>query len=139
MVNEFVDGLVWAEFLDVFLDTFPLAGGYSCREVMAKGKPIVHMLSEDMPNLDEFLDPELGAQSVDDYVYRVSRLLQDRALYTRACERALQLAREQADLRPFAETFHIALQAAVERVAMDYADEAAKALTGDDAPAKFLA
>lgn len=34
VVNEQVDGHVWGHILDVFLDTFPLLGGYSCREVI---------------------------------------------------------------------------------------------------------
>lgn len=110
VVNEFVDGNVWGNFLDVFLDTFPLTGGYSCREVMAKGKPIVHMISDEMPNLNTYLDPELQATQSQEYVAHVSRLLSDAAYYRRACERAAEIAHEHADLKPFALTLHTALQ-----------------------------
>ena len=109
-MNEFVDGHVWGHFLDVFLDTFPLTGGYSCREVMAKCKPIVHMLSEEMPNLNTFLDPQLQATHADEYVAHVSRLLTDSDHYRRTCERAAEIAREHEDTKPFAATFHSALQ-----------------------------
>jgi hypothetical protein len=110
VVNEFVDGHVWGHFLDVFLDTFPLTGGYSCREVIAKGKPIVHMLSDEMPNLNTFLDPELQAADANTYVDHVSRLLTDAACHRRACERAIAISREHADTKPFASTLHSALQ-----------------------------
>jgi predicted O-linked N-acetylglucosamine transferase (SPINDLY family) len=110
VVNRFVDGHVWGRFLDVFLDTFPLTGGYSCREVVAKGKPVVHLLSNDMPNLNVFLDPELQASNADEYVAHVSHLLDDPAVYRRASKRALEISRQHADTKPFASTFHSTLQ-----------------------------
>ena len=94
----------------VFLDTFPLTGGYSCREVLAKGKPIVHMHSADMPNLNAFLDGELQASDAREYVAHVSRLLSDEAFYRRACTRSVEISKQQADLRPFASTLHSALR-----------------------------
>lgn len=108
--NEFVDGHIWGRFLDVFLDTFPLTGGYSCREVLAKGKPIVHMLSGDMPNLNSFLDPGLQATTAEEYVAHASQLLKDFSAYRRASRRSLEIARKDADLKPFATMFHSALQ-----------------------------
>jgi predicted O-linked N-acetylglucosamine transferase (SPINDLY family) len=121
VMNRFVDGHVWGRFLDVFLDTFPLTGGYSCREVVAKGKPVVHMLSEDMPNLNVFLDPELQASQPDAYVEHVSRLLDDPAFYRRACRRALEISRQYADTKPFASTFHSALQKVLQNVMLNTA------------------
>jgi predicted O-linked N-acetylglucosamine transferase (SPINDLY family) len=105
-----VDGHVWGHFIDVFLDTFPLTGGYSCREIVAKGKPVVHMLRDEMPNMNVMLDPELQASDSGEYVARVSRLLDDSAYYRSACRRAREIARQYADTKPFASTFHSALQ-----------------------------
>jgi hypothetical protein len=110
VVNRFVDGHVWGRFLDVFLDTFPLTGGYSCREVVAKGKPVVHMLSEEMPNMNDFLDPDLQASNAEEYLAHVARLLDDPAFYRRTCRRALEISGRYTDTKPFAATFHAALQ-----------------------------
>jgi hypothetical protein len=111
VVDRYVDGHIWGSFLDIFLDTFPLTGGYSCREVVAKGKPVVHMRSGEMPNMNDFLDPELQASTADEYIDHVSRLLDDPAAYRAACRRARDIGRRLADTRPFASTFHNALQA----------------------------
>jgi len=41
--NDFIDGHVISECLDVFLDTFPFPGGMSCVEAQARGVPVVWM------------------------------------------------------------------------------------------------
>src|SRR5262249_47572398 len=107
-----------------FLDTFPLTGGYSCREVVAKGKPVVHMLSDEMPNLNACLDPELQASQPDEYVTHVSRLLDDPAFYRQACRRAFEISRQYSDTKPFASTFHSALQKVLQRAIPNTAVEA---------------
>jgi hypothetical protein len=139
VVNEFVDGHVWGHLIDVFLDTFPLTGGYSCREVMFKGTPIVHMRSDEMPNLNSFLDEALGAESLEGYVDRVSRLLNDAAFYRDAREKALQISREQSDLRPFASAFHGAVQQAMGHLPVCGVSLPAKPVTPPDAAANILA
>jgi hypothetical protein len=139
VVNEFVDGHVWGHFLDVFLDTFPLAGGYSCREVMAKGTPIVHMRSDEMPNLNTFLDESLGADSLERYVEQVSRLLSDAGFYREAREKALQISREQSDLRPFASAFHAALHRVMEELPVCNVPFPAKPVTPGETAANILA
>ena len=115
VVNEFVDGHVWGHFLDVFLDTFPMVGGYSCLEVMAKGKPVVHMVSDEMPNLNALGDPELQARDSDEYVAHVLRLLADHFYYRRAGERAIEMYRKHADSRAFASRFNMALRQMMDR------------------------
>jgi len=139
VVNEFVDGAVWGHILDVFLDTFPLTGGYSCREVLAKGKPIVHMRSEDMPNLNTFLDSDLAADSVETYVACVSQLLSDTAFYRRFSERALDISREQADLKPFATTFNSAVRRAIDRTRSRSAKIDDNSMTEKEGVANILA
>jgi hypothetical protein len=129
VVNRFVDGHVWGRFLDVFLDTAPLTGGYSCREVVSKGKPVVHMLSGDMPNINDFLDPELQASDADEYVAHVSRLLSDSGVYRRACKRALEISRQYTDTKPFASIFHTAVQKVLQRTSNE--DHPSPASLGD--------
>jgi len=91
-----VDGHLWGHVLDIFLDTFPLHGGASCREMIAKGKPVVSLYDGDMPNLaEEERARALVAHSLDGYGAIASRLIQDAASRAEAMEATLDLARSR--------------------------------------------
>jgi hypothetical protein len=90
----YVDGHVWGHVLDVFLDTFPLHGGASCREMVAKGKPVVSLHDADMPNLaEEERVPPLVAQNLTEYEQIVSRLIRDSGFRATMQAETLRLAR----------------------------------------------
>lgn len=93
VVDEYVDGRIWRQMLDIFLDTFPQQGGLSFREVMAAGKPVVSMFSEDMPNFSAEKVPYLVARRLEDYTVILQRLLSDPAFYRRAREDTDRLVR----------------------------------------------
>lgn len=82
----YVDGQVWGWLLDVFLDTFPFQGGASCREMIAKGRPVISTRSPDMPNLARERVPNLVATDGADYLGIATRLGTD--------DNALKAARE---------------------------------------------
>jgi hypothetical protein len=116
VVETSVDGHLWGHLLDIFVDTWPLHGGISVREKMAKGKPVVTVRSEDMPNLSA----ERGAlltcdrpESLDDII---SRLLDDAGHYESRCQEAKALSARAPDLQAFGDglerAFHKALQCA---------------------------
>ncbi len=115
VVNEFVDGNVWGEMLDIFLDSFPLLGGYSCLEMLAKSKPIVYIPSHEMPNFAEMRDDKLKATQADEYVALVSRLLTDDVFYQEASERAVEIFKNNSDARKYADNLHQAIQGVFER------------------------
>lgn len=89
LFDEYVDGHVWGRVLDVFLDTFPQQGGASCREMIAKGVPVVSAVSPDMPNLARERVKALTAKDPAAYLAIASRLAADDGF----------LARAQADTR----------------------------------------
>ena len=103
LFDGYVDGHLWGHALDVFLDTFPLHGGASCREVIAKGGPVVSLHDEDMPNLseDERI-PTLVARSLAGYEAIVSRLVDDRAFLEAARQQTRQFARSRPNKRDYA-------------------------------------
>jgi predicted O-linked N-acetylglucosamine transferase (SPINDLY family) len=86
VVDRYVDGHVWGHLIHVFLDTFPFQGGAECREMLAKGKPVVCMFSSEMPNFAAMRHPHLVARSTGEYAAIVSRLLQDEAYCHRVCQ-----------------------------------------------------
>lgn len=77
LFDEYVDGHVWGRLLDVFLDTFPQQGGASCREMIAKGGPVVSAVSPDMPNLAQERVASLTAADPAAYLAIASRLAGD--------------------------------------------------------------
>ena len=93
VVEGYVDGHLWGHLLDVFLDTFPTPGGASCLEVIAKGKPVVSLLTPEARNLalDQRI-ASLRASDAEDYARILSRLLADPAAYRAACEETRALA-----------------------------------------------
>lgn len=103
VVEGYVPGQSWGRFLDVFLDTWPVTGGESCREMIAKGKPVITKRSAEMPAIEFQRDPTLVAEEWSDYVRVAVQLLQDQGDYQAACSRAAGLARSMADPSPFAE------------------------------------
>lgn len=112
VIDTFVDGHLWGHFLDIFLDTFPLMGAYSCLEIMNKSKPVVYMKSNEMPNIAKARDPELLAANPQKYIEIVSRLLSNEAKYHRACEKSIELARklEENNSQLYADRVHLILQ-----------------------------
>lgn len=97
---RFVPGHAWGRVLDVFLDTWPLTGGESVRECMAKGCPVVSLHSPEMPALDRQRDPLLLARDWDGFVGHAVPLLTDAGLRREASVRAIAFARRMADPAP---------------------------------------
>lgn len=99
--ERFVPGHAWGHILDLLLDTWPVTGGISAREMLAKGKPVVTMYSEEMPAMMRQRDPALLATDWDAYVDRAVELLQDASAYAAASQRAVEMVRRFADARVF--------------------------------------
>jgi hypothetical protein len=97
LIEGFVPGHSWGRLLDLFLDTWPVTGGESCREVMAKGRPVITMHSEEMPAIDNQRDRSLVAQTWDEYAQMAIRLLTDPEEYVAACARAEAFANFMVD------------------------------------------
>jgi|GEM_PF-2164566 len=93
LVNEMVDIKSYQDKIDVFLDTFPFIGGLVCREFMGYGVPVVSVLSGEW---DEMLrdqrDPLLLAESTDEFVEIVQRLVEDVEFYQLASKTSIRLA-----------------------------------------------
>jgi hypothetical protein len=102
LIHRYVDGHAWGHILDVFLDTFPVQGGASCREVVAKGKPVVSMLSPETPNLARERLAALVATDAMGYEDTVCRLLQDPEFYRSTCIATAALAAKMPDALEFA-------------------------------------
>lgn len=99
---RFVPGHAWGRILDLFLDTWPLTGGESVRETMAKGCPVVALRSREMPAMDLQRDPALLAKDWDGFCDLAIRLLRDEAARRQAGADAAAFARRMADPAPFA-------------------------------------
>jgi hypothetical protein len=102
VVEGFVPGQSWGRSLEVYLDTWPVTGGGSCREMIAKGRPVVTMHSTEMPAIDLQRDPVLVARDWREYADIAVRLLQDPTEYAAACARAASLAMAMTDHASFA-------------------------------------
>ena len=120
VIEGFVPGHSWGRCLDVFLDTWPVTGGESCREMVAKGQPVVTMHSEEMPAIDDQRDRTLVAWSWDQYAEMAIRLLTDPAEYAAACARAEAFAKSMVD----GTTFSARLTDDLDRVLTDVRDTA---------------
>ncbi|MET3726133.1 hypothetical protein [Sphingomonas trueperi] len=71
LYDEFIDGHLVSECIDIFLDTFPFPGGNACLETQAHGVPVVWMAPEPDSEMqlvftlrDERLKARDGAQFV---------------------------------------------------------------------------
>lgn len=115
VAERFVPGHSWGRFLEIFLDTWPLTGGESCREIIAKGRPVVALHSAEMPALSLQRDPALLADDWDGYVERVIKLLNDPHSYAEACDRARALATRMADYSGFVSTLADQLHSLLDR------------------------
>nr|WP_047167166.1 hypothetical protein [Sphingomonas sp. Y57] len=103
--NDFIDGHVIGECIDVFLDSFPFPGGMSCIEVQARGVPVVWMAPP--PDGEQMIigdqrDPELKACDADHYVELALRVA-DPAVWAGFGETAIGIARRFGDMREQAE------------------------------------
>jgi len=98
---RFVPGHAWGSLLDVFLDTWPLTGGESVRETMAKGCPVVALHSNEMPALDLQRDPALLARDWAAFEGHAIALLRDAGARGLAAARARAFAQRMADPGPF--------------------------------------
>lgn len=119
---RFVPGHIWTHILEVFLDTCPVTGGESCRQMIANGKPVVTLHSREMPAIDLQRDPTLVARDWTDYVDRTVRLLEDPSAYAAACQRARALASRMSDSDSFVTTVAADIVRTVESVRRKMAD-----------------
>ena len=104
IVSRFVPGHVWGHILEIFLDTWPVTGGGSAREMIAKGKPVVTLHSQEMPAYDAQRDVYLVTADWRAYVEQAVRLLTEPDYYAAACQRARDLAVSLSDTSDFQKT-----------------------------------
>ncbi len=103
--NDFIDGHLVGDCIDVFLDTDPFPGGMSCVEVQARGVPVVWMAPHNAAApaiIGDQRDPALMARDADDYV-RLALSLRDGENRTDRGRAAEAIARRFADMREQAE------------------------------------
>ena len=115
LFDEYVDGHVWGRLLDVFLDTFPQQGGASCREVIAKGGPVVSAVSPEMPNLARERVPSLTAADPADYLAIASRLAVDDGFLDQARAETQALFARMPTRADYAATFDAGITQALAR------------------------
>jgi hypothetical protein len=104
--ERFVSKHVWGRMLTLFLDTWPITGGVSAREVLAKGTPVVMLRNAEMPALHRQRDPALIAADWAQYESFAVDLLTDPSAYARASANASALASRLSDPGPFTEEFN---------------------------------
>jgi hypothetical protein len=98
--NDFIDGHVISECIDVFLDSFPFPGGMSCIEVQARGVPVVWMApppGSEHPIIGDQRDPRLKARDADHYV-ALARQVADPAAWAGFGETAIGIAQRFGDM-----------------------------------------
>lgn len=115
IVEGFVDGQLWGNLLDFFLDTYPQPGGLTVMEMTAKGKPTVYKEDPLVPNFTAFKVEELTARDPETYVRIARRLLTDDDY----CEKMRAATRSLSTDRPneadYAEAMAHALTASIRR------------------------
>ncbi len=112
--NDFIDGHVVSECLDVFLDTFPFPGGMSCVEVQARGVPVVWMApssDDEQLIIGDQRDQRLRARDAAHYIDLAVQLGEpgSRAAFGRS---AREIAARFGDMREQAELVEGYLRAA---------------------------
>ncbi len=115
LVEEHVDGHTWGQLLDVFLDTFGQQGGFSCREMIAKGRPVLTTISPDMPNLARERVTFLTAADEQEYLTIASRLAADDEFLGAAQAATRALAERMPGRAEYAAAFDRAVSAAITR------------------------
>lgn len=111
--ERWVAGHVWGHILELLLDTWPVTGGVSAREMLAKSKPVVTCYSAEMPAIHRQRDPDLVARDWDGFVDIAARLLQDRDAYAAASARAGALVRRLSEVATFEDELDADLRLAV--------------------------
>lgn len=104
--ERFVSKHVWGRMLDVFLDTSPITGGESAREMLAKGKPVVTVQNMEMPAILRQRDPAFIAADWTEYENLVVDLLTDSVGYAQASANARALASRMSDPGPFTDSLN---------------------------------
>lgn len=112
--ERYVAGHVWGHILEILLDTWPVTGGVSAREMLAKSKPVLTRYSDEMPAIHRQRDPSLVATSWESFADKAVHLLQDREAYAAASLRAGMLVRRLSE----ATTFQKELDADLRRVVL---------------------
>lgn len=103
--NDYIDGHLVAECIDVFLDSFPFPGGMSCIEVQARGVPVIWMAPPPADELNIIAgqrDDRLKAATAEDYVELAVRLA-DPGARGELSATALDISRRFGDMREQAE------------------------------------
>jgi hypothetical protein len=106
---RFVPGHCWGHLLDLFLDTWPLTGGESVRETMAKGCPVISLHSPEMPAMDWQREPSCIARDWDQFHNLSIHLLRDAAARRAAGEAAAAFAQRMAESTSFDSDVQVAV------------------------------
>jgi hypothetical protein len=111
--QRFVPGHVWGHILDMLLDTWPVTGGESCREMIAKGRPVVSLHSAEMPAIDQQRDRQLVARDWVSYVEHAVSLLRYETILEAARQRAKDTANGMTDRKSFVMALNVGIANAV--------------------------
>lgn len=98
--NDFIDGHIVSECIDIFLDTFPFPGGMSCIEVQARGIPVVWMAPQagsEQKIIGDQRDPLLQARDAGHYV-ELARQAADPSAWAGFGETAIGIANRFGDM-----------------------------------------
>ncbi len=113
-----VDLDVYGPAIDLMCDTFPFIGGNACRQVSAHGTPVLARLGTPWdPLLRSDRNPDLLAQSDEDYIALAIRVAEDASFREEQRRVAIEKALAYADPTPMLED----VEAAIAR-ARDVAD-----------------
>jgi len=98
--NDFIDGHIVSECIDIFLDTYPFPGGMSCIEVQARGVPVVWMAPDagsEQQIIGDQRDPSLKARDAGHYV-ELARRAADPSAWAGFGETAIGIAQRFGDM-----------------------------------------
>lgn len=113
-LNQNVDLAIYGKAIDVMCDTFPFVGGVACREIGAQGTPVVSMLGTPWdPLLQAERSQDLLAQTEEEYVQILKRLLNDVDFFKRQCQVAHELVSLHTDVSNTVKQVESAIQAAI--------------------------